>query len=242
MVYTADRHKKWQDNVMKIYNMWCTTVTSIQNKKDMRKIYICSQTYLFLKSTMMFFVTSKIHPRNKSYIMKKKVKERYPVWFKSKQRKHESQLLRDAGQSTYLYTHMPTFQWRYTQHGQFSSLGWLLDSVHSLRRWVIYVKLWRLLCFFFCSFFIKFFLLIWHTQLTSRSALGGKGGDSFLATFPVSLPAWRSWAALPACTPSRGAGCPGGKKTKNTQIHGKRFISESLNVAEGLNETMSCKL
>lgn len=74
MVYTVDRHKEWQDNVMKIYSVWCTTVTFIQNKTrhGEKKIYICSQTCVFLNPGWhdQSKVTSKIHPGNKSKIMK----------------------------------------------------------------------------------------------------------------------------------------------------------------------------
>lgn len=145
---------------MKIYNAWCITVTFIQKKREDMREKKCTIVFRhdFFKKNLQNDVISynlqAIYIREICQILwrdqannQRRQKIKYPVWLKANQRKCESQLLWDAGQPIW-HTHA-NIPWKYTQHGQFSSLGWHLDSVHSLRRWYISVELWRLCLFVF---------------------------------------------------------------------------------------------
>lgn len=93
---------------------------------------------------------------NKSIVKRRgkkgKRKERYPVWFKSNQRKYEkeSRRLWEAGQSIdYLNTHMPTFHENTHSTGSFHHWAGFWIQCILYKRWVIYVELWRLIVFSF---------------------------------------------------------------------------------------------
>lgn len=89
-----------------------------QKRRHGGKIYICTQTCVQVQDDV---ISRKLQARYIQEInqilwrdqvnskRQKRERKKYPVWFKSNQRKYESRLLWEAGQSTYLYTHMPTF-------------------------------------------------------------------------------------------------------------------------------------
>lgn len=137
------------------------------------------------------------------------------MWLKANQRKGESPLLQRL--NSRVWTHTCQHSMKDTEHRQFLSLGWHLNSVHSLRSWVFYVVCMPFVCLFslFCLSEVKLDRfaascgeLISHTQLTSRSVLGGKGDGSVWAIFPTNPSVWRSWVALPVYKPSREAKYP----------------------------------
>lgn len=108
-----------------------------KRKEDMRKkINIGTQT-CFCFYVQDEVISQKLQARNiqekikfyegiKSILEDKKKKRKHILYgSKSNQRKNESWLLWEAGRSTTLYTHMPTFHGNTQSNGQFSSLGWL---------------------------------------------------------------------------------------------------------------------
>lgn len=96
-------------------------------------------------------------------------------------------------QSVHTHANIP---WKYTQHGQFSSLGWHLDSVHSLRRWVIYVELWwPFFCFLLFVFCFVFFVLFFIVKLDCFAVFMSRNSFDILSWLP-EVP-WVGKATVP---------------------------------------------
>lgn len=143
-----------------MYNVYThSNQTRIKHgKKTQKKQHLFKTFFLSPGWRDLFEITSKIQPRNKyndgEQVNSKRQKDKgnisSMVWIKPK-KIWVPTALRNWTVNVSVHTHA-NIPWKYTQHGQFSSLGWLLDSVHSLRRWVIYVELWRLL-FYTCWLF-----------------------------------------------------------------------------------------
>lgn len=151
----------------------------------------------------------------------------------------------NAGQSS-LDTHMPTFHEGHTAQAVFitglafefsaffKKLGFLCWD-YAICLIVLFV-LFQLLSSI--VFAVSCGKLIWHTQLTSRSVLGGKGGGFVWAISLANPSAWRSWAARLVCMPSTEAEYPGKRGNRENEYTSKIF---NLKLAFKFPKSKHCK-